>query len=182
MAIIYLRQINYKDPVSVIQFIVNTVPDQVKAAIKRINGLNVDRYTNVQLVNLLSRWMDQGYNISPFTGSLQYYGQYAKPAPKFPGGVTQKNEDGSELEEVVDSQGQTFTQILSAISDFINSASGFAQLFVPDNSNLPPDTPPTTGSKINQWLYDNSTLVGFGLLVIVGGILAWIFRKKIIKT
>lgn len=181
MAIIYLRQVNEKDPVSAIRFIVNAVPDQVKAAIKKINGLNVDRYTNVQLVNLLSRWLDQGYNISPFTGSLQYFGQYAKPAPKFPGGATQKNEDGSELEIVEDSQGQTFTQILAAISDFINSASGFAQLFVPDNTNLPPATPPTTGSKLNQWITDNSTLVGFGLLVIVGGILAWVFRKKIFK-
>lgn len=182
MAIIYIRQINDKDPVSAIRFIVNAVPDQVKAAIKKINGLNVDRYTNVQLVNLLSRWMDQGYNISPFTGSLQYYGQYAKPAPRLPGGQRLLNDDGSEQEIVEDSQGQTFTQILSAISDFINSASGFAQLFVPDNSNLPPATPPTTGSKLNQWISDNSTLVGFGLLVIAGVVIAWIFRKKIIKV
>lgn len=90
------------------------------------------------------------------------------------------------LEEdfVGDSNGQTFSEILGAIAEFINAATGFGSLFLsPDETgtNPPPAPPPSSGSKLNEWIKNNMTLFITGIVVVIGGIVIFIYRKRIFK-
>lgn len=202
MAKIFLKEVNTGSAPSMVNFVVNSAPNEVKAAIRRYNGTDVSRYTNKQVANLILKWFGEGYNVSQFL-NVKYYGQVVVDGSQVEKYQVQimdmlrrvngdsMGRDNASLCEfppcpdfVYDSNGQSFVEILGSITDFLNAAFPIGQLFLGTNqtgTEPPPQSAPSTSTQLNEWLRNNTTLVtGFIVVVIIGGIL-YIFRRRIFK-